>query len=384
VNTIAESPTFAPFAPTIANMMASTTDILSKMFAFATFQGLGATKQGHNTSGYTTTAGRRADGAKSDPLFPSIQTADRLVGVTSMKDTDMAKLEVDMEDNMVALAAEPISSVTSKAEKGRIPSSVTIATAEIDNATFATSSATCPDVATTSTATQPTHPTPTLQTSSPKTTTSTASARKTAIEIAKVKHIRDLVGRWNYPFEEHKASSENGYIQVVLHRIPNPRYGPTTATVDPSNPSNTHPRPAVLIWHGLGLSSNVWCCSPTLESNLAFVLADAGFDVWMGNSRGNYYTEIPCWDHHHRKEIGPIDELGYYDIPASVDYILEKTGRKSMSYIGYSQGTTAIFAALSVNEELNAKFDSVVCLAPALRPKGGLLVVIDTLSGHAC
>jgi lysosomal acid lipase/cholesteryl ester hydrolase len=47
-----------------------------------------------------------------------------------------------------------------------------------------------------------------------------------------------------------------------------------------------------------------------------------------------------------------------------------QTKRESLSYIGYSQGTTAVFGALSVSEYLNSKIDLVVAMAPALKPKG--------------
>jgi len=35
-----------------------------------------------------------------------------------------------------------------------------------------------------------------------------------------------------------------------------------------------------------------------------------------------------------------FDEMAKYDIPASVDFILKKTGQEQVFYIGHSQGTT--------------------------------------------
>lgn len=122
---------------------------------------------------------------------------------------------------------------------------------------------------------------------------------------------------------------------------------------------------------------------------MALILADAGFDVWLANTRGNKYSK----DHQDDDAARPqkksarssskserhnfwrfsIDHLAKYDVPAVVDYILGRTGRSSLSYVGYSQGTTQIFAALSLNDELNHKIDMVIALAPALRPKRKLL-----------
>ena len=42
-------------------------------------------------------------------------------------------------------------------------------------------------------------------------------------------------------------------------------------------------------------------------------------------------------------------EIGMYDVPASVDYVLKTTGKSKLNYIGHSMGTTAFFVmALSL------------------------------------
>jgi len=59
-------------------------------------------------------------------------------------------------------------------------------------------------------------------------------------------------------------------------------------------------------------------------------------------------------------------EIGYYDLPAMIDYILEKTGYSELYYIGYSQGTTVFFVMGSEKPEYNAKVKGMISLAPAV------------------
>lgn len=59
-------------------------------------------------------------------------------------------------------------------------------------------------------------------------------------------------------------------------------------------------------------------------------------------------------------------EHGIYDLPASIDKVLQVTGLNKLLYIGYSMGTTSAFVMLSERPEYNNKLISLVALAPAV------------------
>lgn len=54
------------------------------------------------------------------------------------------------------------------------------------------------------------------------------------------------------------------------------------------------------------------------------------------------------------------DEIGDYDIPATINYVLKETGRSKLSFIGHSLGCGVFFIAMVKHPELNAKIDVMV------------------------
>ena len=77
--------------------------------------------------------------------------------------------------------------------------------------------------------------------------------------------------------------------------------------------------PAVLLQHGLFSSDDTWISNFASKAP-AFVFANNGYDVWLGNSRGNKYSRIPgrLDPDSQKKEYFDysFQDLGEYDLPA--------------------------------------------------------------------
>lgn len=99
----------------------------------------------------------------------------------------------------------------------------------------------------------------------------------------------------------------------------------------------------------------------------ALFLARQGFDVWLGNNRGNRFSDRHTTLDPNSKEYWQFDweEMGTMDQPAVIDFILKKTGFDKINYMGHSQGTTQLMAGASLMPEYyNSKINLAVLLAP--------------------
>lgn len=163
--------------------------------------------------------------------------------------------------------------------------------------------------------------------------------------------IEQLAEKNGYPLETHSLATEDGYI-LNVHRMP---YGKNVT-------SNGR---VVFLMHGIWESSDGWLLQGPGRA-LAYILADRGYDVWMGNARGNRHTlrhETYTSDMPQFWEFS-WEEIGLYDLPATIDYVLDFTGEKKLFYVGFSQGTTAYFVMNSMRPEYNDKIRLMFALAP--------------------
>lgn len=160
----------------------------------------------------------------------------------------------------------------------------------------------------------------------------------------------EVVESHGYACESHTATTEDGYV-LVLNRIP-PKV------------TNQNNGKVVYLQHGLSSAATTWVLNPPSES-LPFLLSQLGYNVWLGNSRGNgismkniHYgvNTTEFWDF-------SWDDMAEYDLPASVDYILAHTKQDTLSYIGVSQGSAIAFSGF-LNETLAKKVNIFIALAP--------------------
>ncbi|XP_047002450.1 lipase 1-like isoform X1 [Schistocerca americana] len=158
-----------------------------------------------------------------------------------------------------------------------------------------------------------------------------------------------------YESEKHLAKTRDGYL-LTLHRVKS-REGPAK-------------RPPLLLLHGLFSGSDGFVLGGPGRS-AAYVFADAGYDVWLGNFRGNFYSrrhvslspaERAFW-------MFSFQEMGEQDIPAMLDVMFATTAARRTSVVCHSAGCTALLAMLALPASRHSRaIRMAAMLAPAYIP----------------
>lgn len=192
--------------------------------------------------------------------------------------------------------------------------------------------------------------------------------------VSNAANFLDLCQLYGYEAEEHIVKTSDGYL-LGIHRIGGPKG--SNWRLDPPE----IPRPIIYLHHGLLMNSEVWVSNIDPKKCLPFLLADMGYDVWLGNNRGNKYsrkhvslkaTSRSFWNF-------SIDDFALYDIPDTIKYILYIVGQKDLIYIGFSQGSAQALASLSINPALNKNIRQIIGISPSISAPGLPNHLVDSL-----
>ncbi|XP_011499581.1 PREDICTED: lipase 3-like [Ceratosolen solmsi marchali] len=156
-----------------------------------------------------------------------------------------------------------------------------------------------------------------------------------------------MINQENYPSETHIITTEDGYI-LTIFRIPG-----ALGSIP------------VFLQHGLLESSSGWLIAGKNKA-LAYILSDNGYDVWLGNARGNTFSR----KHQTLSTSDPRfwnfswQELGLYDLPAIITYISELKN-DSLFCVGHSMAATTFSVMAIERPEVAKNIKAMITLAPA-------------------
>lgn len=164
--------------------------------------------------------------------------------------------------------------------------------------------------------------------------------------------VLELVRNAGYKGESYRVQTEDGYVLKMQRLLP--QTGVSSS------------KPPVFLMHGLvATAADFVMTGPKIA--LAYFLSDNGYDVWLGNARGNKHSMKHKTLSVNSREFWNFswNEIGHYDLPAMFDFMLNNTKSSKAFFVGHSQGTTSLLVFLSTRPEYNEKVIEAHLMAPA-------------------
>jgi lysosomal acid lipase/cholesteryl ester hydrolase len=153
----------------------------------------------------------------------------------------------------------------------------------------------------------------------------------------------EICDKYGFTYEWHEVTTIDGYILNVA------RISGQKSEEEPRRSGEV--KPPIFLQHGILDSSDGWLCNGG-KGSIPFILVREGYDVWLGNFRGNKYSgkhlrldpdrDMEYWKY-------SWSEIAAVDIPAQLAFVKEKTGAPKVAYIGHSMGTTTMFYLMATN-----------------------------------
>jgi len=136
----------------------------------------------------------------------------------------------------------------------------------------------------------------------------------------------DVMDFYNYTWEAIKVTTEDGFILTTFHVTGNQDglFKPTM--------------PPVIIQHGDYDDGAGWLNGYATGLPMHLQLAEAGYDVYIGNNRGTEYCQEHVSLKVEQKEFWEWSwaEMGIYDDVANIKMMKERSGAEKVFYLGWS------------------------------------------------
>ena len=202
----------------------------------------------------------------------------------------------------------------------------------------------------------------------------------THVKCDENRSVDEIVCNRGFRLESHSVQTSDGYILTLYHII------------NPYLPREQVKKKPVLLMHGMGTHGFFWLLNDELGSDwrqlidpkdprydsksnggshdsLGFELARRGYDVWIGNQRGNRFSQRHVLLSKNDSNFWnfSMDEIALFDLPALIHYILSMTKNETLAYVGFSQGANLMLALMSSQPKYNEVVKPFICMSPVVK-----------------